>query len=128
MAFVYSWTSDALGLRWPVIAFGGTVAFVGSVILACWPASLNAKFAGFFLSFTVTSTNVSLYRPFSRFEHATDSNPLSLLGLQALMLTWANELSSDGPAEHRAITLGFLNTAAYVLNAFVPNLAFPGTS
>lgn len=128
MAFVYSWTSDALGLRWPVIAFGGTVAFVGSVILACWPASLNAKFAGFFLSFTVTSTNVSLYRPFSCFEHATDSNPLSLLGLQALMLTWANELSSDGPAEHRAITLGFLNTAAYVLNAFVPNLAFPGTS
>lgn len=44
------------------------------------------------------------------------------------MLTWANELSSDGPAEHRAITLGFLNTAAYVLNAFVPNLAFPGMS
>lgn len=74
MAFVYSWTSDALGLRWPVIAFGGTVAFVGSVILACWPASLNAKFAGFFLSFTVTSTNVSVYRPFSHFENATDSN------------------------------------------------------
>lgn len=128
MAFIYSWTSDALGLRWPVIAFGGTVAFVGSVILACWPASLHAKFAGFFLSFTVTSTNVSLYSPLFRFEHATDSNPLSLLDLQALMLTWANELSSDGPAEFRAITLGFLNTAAYVLNAFVPNLAFPGTS
>lgn len=84
MALVYSWVSDALNTRYPVIIFGSTIALIGNAILASWPASNNAIFAGFFLSFTVTSTG-------------------------ALMLAWANELTS-GNAEGRAITVGFLNT------------------
>ncbi|EIM80384.1 MFS general substrate transporter [Stereum hirsutum FP-91666 SS1] len=101
MALVYSWVSDALNTRYPVIIFGGTVALIGNAILASWPASKNAIFAGFFLNFTVTSTG-------------------------ALMLAWANELTS-GNAEGRAITVGFLNTASYVFNAWVPNLLFPSS-
>ena len=39
------------------------------------------------------------------------------------MLTWCNELVSQS-AEARAITLGFLNTGAYVINAWAPNGKF----
>ncbi len=84
-AAVYSWTSDAIGMRWPVILFGGCVALIGNTILTAWPASLHAKYAGFFLAFTVTPCG-------------------------ALTLSWANELVSQTGAEHRAIVIGFLNT------------------
>ncbi|KIY50074.1 MFS general substrate transporter [Fistulina hepatica ATCC 64428] len=99
MALIYSWVSDALRMRWPVIAFGAILALIGNIILAIWPVSDPAKFAGFYLSFTV-------------------------VGCGALMLSWANELTSYS-AEHRAITIGFLNTASYVFNAWVPNVVFP---
>ncbi|KAK7032285.1 hypothetical protein VNI00_013244 [Paramarasmius palmivorus] len=101
MALIYSWTSDAIGLRWPVIAFGAIVPFIGNIILSTWPASNAAKFAGFYLNFTVT-------------------------GCGALTLSWANELTSYN-AEHRAMTIGFLNTASYVFNAWIPNLIFPAS-
>jgi ACS family pantothenate transporter-like MFS transporter len=84
-ALVYSVTSDYIRLRWPVILFGATVALIGNVILAVWPVDDRAKFAGFFLSFTITPCG-------------------------ALTLSWANELISSVGAEHRAIVIGFLTT------------------
>ncbi len=80
----------------------GFIAFIGNLILAIWPASQSAIFAGFFLSFTV-------------------------VGAGALTLAWANELVAEASGEHRAIILGFLNTAAYVFNSWVPNLVFPAS-
>ena len=114
MSIVYSWTSDAIGSRWPILLVGSIPPIIGNSIvrhespvdppntqLASWPASDSAKFAGFFLNFTVTP-------------------------IGAIMLTWANEMLSES-AEARAITLGFLNTAAYVFNAWAPNLIFPAS-
>lgn len=69
--------------------------------LAAWPPGNSAKFAGFFLNFTATS-------------------------IGALMLAWVNELLS-GSAEARAIMTGFLNTGAYAVNAWAPNLIFPAS-
>lgn len=51
-AALYSFTSDAIAKRWPVILFGGMVALIGNIILATWPGSNNVKFAGFYLAFT----------------------------------------------------------------------------
>ncbi|KAI3607672.1 major facilitator superfamily transporter [Moniliophthora roreri] len=101
MALIYSWTSDATESRWPVIAFGAILPLIGNIILSIWPASDAAKFAGFYLNFTVT-------------------------GCGALTLSWASELTSYN-AEYRAMTIGFLNTASYVFNAWVPNLIFPAS-
>ncbi|KAL0579293.1 hypothetical protein V5O48_002691 [Marasmius crinis-equi] len=101
MALIYSWTSDAMGKRWPVIAFGAILPLIGNIILATWPSSDSAKFAGFYLNFTI-------------------------VGCGALTLSWANELTSYN-AEYRAITIGFLNTMSYVFNAWVPNLIFPAS-
>ena len=101
MSLVWSWVSDTLNTRWPVLIAGGIPPLVGNIILATWPASNRLKFAGFFLNFTATP-------------------------IGAIMLAWCNELLSES-AEARAITIGFLNTAAYVFNAWAPNLIFPAS-
>ncbi|KAF9064790.1 MFS general substrate transporter [Rhodocollybia butyracea] len=100
-ALIYSWVSDAIQMRWPVIAFAALLPFIGNVILAIWPDDKAAIFAGFYLNFTVT-------------------------GSGAITLAWANELTSYS-AEHRAITIGFLNTFSYIFNAWVPNVIFPAS-
>ncbi|KAE9403972.1 MFS general substrate transporter [Gymnopus androsaceus JB14] len=101
MALIYSWVSDAMQKRWPVILFASLLPLIGNIILSVWPNDKAALFAGFYLNFTIT-------------------------GCGAITLAWANELTSYS-AEHRAITIGFLNTASYVFNAWVPNLIFPAS-
>jgi len=101
MSLVWSWTSDTFNTRWPILIAGGIAPLVGNIILATWPASNRLKFAGFFLNFTATP-------------------------IGAIMLAWCNELLSES-AEARAITVGFLNTAAYVFNSWAPNLIFPAS-
>ncbi|WVR09657.1 hypothetical protein IAU60_006732 [Kwoniella sp. DSM 27419] len=101
MSMVYAWTSDAIRMRWPVCWFGGIMPLIGNIILSTWPAGNSLKFAGFFLNFTATP-------------------------IGAIMLAWVNEIMAAS-GEARAITIGFLNTAAYVINAWAPNLIFPAS-
>ena len=69
--------------------------------LSIWPAGNSAKFAGFFLNFTVTP-------------------------IGAILFAWANEILSES-AESRAIVTGSLNTIAYTFNAWAPNLIWPAS-
>jgi ACS family pantothenate transporter-like MFS transporter len=69
--------------------------------LSIWPATNSAKFAGFFLNFTVTP-------------------------IGAILFAWANEILSES-AESRAIVTGSLNTIAYTFNAWAPNLIWPAS-
>ncbi|WWD03828.1 hypothetical protein V865_001884 [Kwoniella europaea PYCC6329] len=101
MSLVYAWTSDALGTRWPICFIGGFPPLIGNIILSVWPAKNSTKFAGFFLNFTATP-------------------------IGAIMLAWVNEIMASS-GEARAITIGFLNTAAYTINAWAPNLIFPAS-
>jgi len=71
------------------------------VQLSIWPAGNSAKFAGFFLNFTVTP-------------------------IGAILFAWANEILSES-AESRAIVTGSLNTIAYTFNAWAPNLIWPAS-
>ncbi|KAF5362946.1 hypothetical protein D9758_007078 [Tetrapyrgos nigripes] len=98
---VYSWASDILQTRWPIIAFAALLPLTGNIILASWPASDTAKFVGFYLNFTITGTG-------------------------ALTFAWINELMSSN-AENRAIVIGFINTMSYVINAWAPNVIFPAS-
>ncbi|WVQ94995.1 hypothetical protein IAU59_002087 [Kwoniella sp. CBS 9459] len=101
MSLVYAWTSDALRTRWPICFIGGFPPLIGNIILSTWPAGNPAKFAGFFLNFTATP-------------------------IGAIMLAWVNEIMSSS-GEARAIVVGFLNTGAYTINAWAPNLIFPAS-
>ncbi|KAK6909234.1 hypothetical protein L486_01112 [Kwoniella mangroviensis CBS 10435] len=101
MSLVYAWSSDALGTRWPICFIGGFPPLVGNIILSVWPAKNSTKFAGFFLNFTATP-------------------------IGAIMLAWVNEIMASS-GEARAITIGFLNTSAYTINAWAPNLIFPAS-
>lgn len=91
----YAWTSDALGLRWPVIIFACLVALAGTIILSVYPEhNVAAMMAGWLLTFCET-------------------------GAGELIITWINEICSHS-GEHRAIIIGVVETAAFTFQAWVP--------
>lgn len=95
----YAWTSDALTMRWPVICFAAAVALIGSIILSVWPSgNFSAMMAGWLLTFCET-------------------------GAGALIVAWINEICSHS-AEHRAIIIGVIETAAFTFQAWVPLFEF----
>jgi ACS family pantothenate transporter-like MFS transporter len=99
MALVYAITSDALGVRWPVIMAGATIGLIGGTLLAVWDLPFGAKYLAWFLTFAPVGTG-------------------------ALLFAWGNEVCGDS-AEERAILLGWLNTMGYTFNAWVPLYAYP---
>lgn len=95
----YAWASDAIRMRWPLIIFACVVAIIGTIILSVWPDSnLAAMYTGWLLTFCET-------------------------GAGALIITWINEILSYS-AEHRAIVIGIVETAAFTFQAWVPLLVY----
>ncbi|KAJ4328903.1 hypothetical protein N0V84_000691 [Fusarium piperis] len=91
----YAWTSDAIGMRWPLIIVACLVSIIGTIILSVWPEhNIAAMMAGWLLTFCET-------------------------GAGALIITWINELLSYS-AEHRALVIGVVETAAFTFQAWVP--------
>ena len=91
----YAWTSDAIGKRWPLIIVACLVALIGTIILSVYPEhNIAAMMAGWLLTFLET-------------------------GAGALIITWINEICSHS-AEHRAIIIGVVETAAFTFQAWVP--------
>lgn len=77
----YSWVSDAMQKRWPVILFASLLPLIGNIILSVWPNDKAALFAGFYLNFTITGcgaiTLVSRYTTASYLQ----SNSRGCIGL-----------------------------------------------
>ncbi|KAK9773069.1 putative Major facilitator superfamily (MFS) profile domain-containing protein [Seiridium cardinale] len=95
----YAWASDAMGLRWPMIIMACIVALIGTIILSIYPEhNIAAMMAGWLLTFCET-------------------------GAGALIITWINEICSHS-AEHRAIIIGVVETAAFTFTAWVPLLIY----
>lgn len=91
----YAWASDAIQMRWPLIIFACMVSIIGTIILSIWPQdNIVAMFTGWLLTFCET-------------------------GAGALIITWINEILSYS-AEHRAIVIGIVETAAFTFQAWVP--------
>ncbi|TEA20509.1 Pantothenate transporter liz1 [Colletotrichum sidae] len=91
----YAWISDAVGLRWPLIIAACLVSITGTLILSVYPEhNTPAMMAGWVLTFLET-------------------------GAGALIITWVNEVSSHS-AEHRAVVIGVVETAAFTFQAWVP--------
>ncbi|KAH6867473.1 major facilitator superfamily domain-containing protein [Thelonectria olida] len=96
----YAWASDAIQLRWPLIIVACMVAIAGTIILSVWPEdNFAAMMAGWLLTFCET-------------------------GAGALIITWINEILSYS-AEHRAIVIGVVETAAFTFQAWVPLFVYP---
>ncbi|GJC98513.1 pantothenate transporter liz1 [Colletotrichum higginsianum] len=95
----YAWASDAIGLRWPLVIVACTVAMTGTVILSVYPEdNIPAMMAAWILTFLET-------------------------GAGALIITWINEVCSHS-AEHRAVIIGVVETAAFTFQAWVPLLVY----
>ncbi|KAK6217366.1 pantothenate transporter liz1 [Colletotrichum tabaci] len=95
----YAWASDAIGLRWPLVIVACTVAMTGTVILSIYPEdNIPAMMAAWILTFLET-------------------------GAGALIITWINEICSHS-AEHRAVIIGVVETAAFTFQAWVPLLVY----
>lgn len=91
----YAWTSDAIGRRWPLIVTACLVAMTGTIILSVWPENnIPAMMTGWLLTFCET-------------------------GAGALIIAWVREICSHS-AEHRAIIIGVVETAAFTFQAWVP--------
>jgi ACS family pantothenate transporter-like MFS transporter len=91
----YAWTSDAIQSRWQLIIIACMVSMTGTIILSVWPEhNLAAMMTGWLLTFCET-------------------------GAGALIITWINELLSYS-AEHRALVIGVVETAAFTFQAWVP--------
>lgn len=91
----YAWASDAIQMRWPLIIVACLVAIIGTSILSAWPENnIPAMMAGWLLTFCET-------------------------GAGALIITWINETLSYS-AEHRALVIGVVETAAFTFQAWVP--------
>lgn len=87
------------GLRWPLIIVACIVALIGTIILSIYPEhNIAAMMAGWLLTFCET-------------------------GAGALIITWINEICSHS-AEHRAIIIGVVETAAFTFQAWVPLLIY----
>jgi ACS family pantothenate transporter-like MFS transporter len=96
----YAWTSDAIQSRWQLIILACVVAMTGTIILSVWPEdNHSALMAGWLLTFCET-------------------------GAGALIITWINELLGSS-AEHRALVIGVVETAAFTFQAWVPLFAYP---
>ncbi|KAK7227913.1 hypothetical protein V2G26_000083 [Clonostachys chloroleuca] len=95
----YAWISDAIQMRWPLIIVACIFSMIGTIILSVWPAgNIPAMMAGWLLTFVET-------------------------GAGALIITWINEVLSYS-AEHRAIVIGIVETAAFTFQAWVPLLIY----
>ncbi|KAI8268890.1 hypothetical protein K4K58_003676 [Colletotrichum sp. SAR11_239] len=95
----YAWASDAIGLRWPLVIVACTVSIIGTIILSVYPEdNIPAMMAAWILTFLET-------------------------GAGALIITWVNEVCSHS-AEHRAVIIGFVETAAFTFQAWVPLLVY----
>ncbi|KAI1341128.1 pantothenate transporter liz1 [Xylariaceae sp. FL0016] len=95
----YAWASDALRVRWPVIIAACLIAMAGTIILSIYPEhDTAAMMAGWLLTFLET-------------------------GAGALIITWVNEICSHS-AEHRAVIIGVVETAAFTFSAWVPLLVY----
>lgn len=95
----YAWVSDALRVRWPVIVFAATIALIGAIILAVWPAdNTPAMMTGWYLTFLET-------------------------GAGALFIAWINEVCAYS-AEHRILIIGWVETISFTFYAWVPLLAY----
>jgi ACS family pantothenate transporter-like MFS transporter len=91
----YAWTSDAIQSRWQLIIVACMISIIGTIILSVWPENnLAAMMTGWLLTFCET-------------------------GAGALIITWINELLSYS-AEHRALVIGVVETAAFTFQAWVP--------
>jgi ACS family pantothenate transporter-like MFS transporter len=91
----YAWTSDAIGMRWPVIIAACVPALTGCIILSVWPEhNIPAMMSGWILTFLET-------------------------GAGALIITWINEICS-GSAEHRIVIIGVVEAIAFTFQAWVP--------
>lgn len=91
----YAWASDAIQMRWPLIIFACMVSIICTIILSIWPQdNIAAMFTGWLITFCET-------------------------GAGALIITWINEILSYS-AEHRAIVIGIVETAAFTFQAWVP--------
>ncbi|KAF2637374.1 MFS general substrate transporter [Massarina eburnea CBS 473.64] len=91
----YAWTSDAIGLRWPIIIAACIPALTGCIILSVWPEdNLPAMMTGWILTFLET-------------------------GAGALIITWINEICSES-AEHRIVIIGVVEAIAFTFQAWVP--------
>lgn len=86
-------------MRWRLIIFACVVSIIGTIILSIWPQdNIVAVFTGWLLTFCET-------------------------GARALTITWINEILSYS-AEHRAIVIGIVETAAFTFKAWVPLLIY----
>lgn len=95
----YAWTSDAIGMRWPVIIFAGFVALIGCIILSVWPSqNIHAMFVGWMLTYLET-------------------------GAGALIITWINEILAHS-AEERALVIGCVEAISFTFQAWVPLLVY----
>ncbi|GKT45089.1 pantothenate transporter liz1 [Colletotrichum spaethianum] len=95
----YAWASDAIGLRWPLVIVACVIAMIGTVILSVYPEdNIPAMMAAWILTFLET-------------------------GAGALIITWINEVCSHS-AEHRAVIIGVVETAAFTFQAWVPLLVY----
>ncbi|KAK7754494.1 hypothetical protein SLS62_003514 [Diatrype stigma] len=96
---LYAWTSDAIGLRWPLIVVACLIALIGTIILSVYPEqNIPAMMAGWLLTFLET-------------------------GAGALIIAWIQEICSHS-AEHRAVIIGVVETAAFTFQAWVPLLIY----
>ncbi|CAJ2505846.1 Uu.00g132400.m01.CDS01 [Anthostomella pinea] len=96
---IYAWTSDAIQSRWEIIIVACLIAMAGNIILSVYPEhNTSAMMAGWMLTFLET-------------------------GAGGLIITWINEICSHS-AEHRAMIIGVVETAAYTFNAWVPLLIY----
>ncbi|KAK0386219.1 hypothetical protein NLU13_6056 [Sarocladium strictum] len=95
----YAWTSDAIQSRWQLIIIACLISIIGTIILSVWPANNHAAMmTGWLLTFCET-------------------------GAGALIITWINELLSYS-AEHRALVIGVVETAAFTFQAWVPLIIY----
>ncbi|TGO88714.1 hypothetical protein BPOR_0146g00170 [Botrytis porri] len=96
----YAWTSDAVlnGKRWPPIIFGGAVNILCYVSLAIWDIPIGWKWACYYLMG-------------------------SGYGLSGLCMAWAHEICNKDN-EERAIIIATMNEMAYVLQAWLPLIAW----
>lgn len=91
----YAWVSDAIQLRWPIVVAACLISMIGTIILSVWPShNIHAMMAGWLLTFCET-------------------------GAGAIIITWINEVLSYS-AEHRALVIGIVETAAFTFQAWVP--------
>ncbi|KAG9258920.1 uncharacterized protein F5Z01DRAFT_669655 [Emericellopsis atlantica] len=94
-ALTYAWTSEAIQMRWLLIIVACVIAMIGTVILSVWPdGNLPAMMTGWLLTFLET-------------------------GAGALIITWIHVVLSYS-AEHRAIRIGIVDTAAFTFQAWMP--------